>query len=243
MVYQGSYIPSASFSNDLFIGCFGGTNVQSCCFLGGYIDELQFYDRVLTQKEINTFCGSSSGVCGIPINIQHELVAPARCNITWSSVAGAIKYDLHYRKKGINASWIRLTAYNSARSIYYLEPNTIYEYFVRASCDNTWDFANSSPKYQFNTANIPSARKNYNEFKNTVNLYPNPANEYIFIEYESIDNTGKDITGEIFSVDGKEVKHFIAKSNATSVSVDISLLEKGIYIVRLGSHYEKIIIE
>ncbi|MEM9919195.1 MAG: LamG-like jellyroll fold domain-containing protein [Bacteroidota bacterium] len=51
-IFKGVYIPSQSISTNLFLGCFGGTSLQSCCFFGGHIDELQFYDRLLSKEEL-----------------------------------------------------------------------------------------------------------------------------------------------------------------------------------------------
>lgn len=52
-IYNGIYIPSESNSDNLFLGCFGGTGSEPCCFFGGYIDDLQFYNRILDKEELS----------------------------------------------------------------------------------------------------------------------------------------------------------------------------------------------
>ncbi|MEM9821171.1 MAG: T9SS type A sorting domain-containing protein [Bacteroidota bacterium] len=52
VIYQGAYIPAQTTSDNLFLGCFGGTDPDPCCYFGGSIDELQFYNRILTKDEI-----------------------------------------------------------------------------------------------------------------------------------------------------------------------------------------------
>ncbi len=50
--YSGLYVPNESSTGALSLGCYAGTYPQSCCFFGGRIDELQFYNRLLTKNEI-----------------------------------------------------------------------------------------------------------------------------------------------------------------------------------------------
>jgi len=51
-IYTGLYIPSETNSSDLFLGCFGGNSTEACCFFGGFIDELQFYNRLIDKDEL-----------------------------------------------------------------------------------------------------------------------------------------------------------------------------------------------
>ena len=67
----------------------------------------------------------------------------------------------------------------------------------------------------------------------SVNLYPNPANNFIFIDGIDIKNTSIDIV----DVTGKNIKIGITNTN----SIDISNLEKGVYFVVISNDNEKII--
>jgi gliding motility-associated-like protein len=49
LIFKGIYIPSQTTSNNLFVGCFGGLGPNPCCFFGGLIDDLQFYNRILDE--------------------------------------------------------------------------------------------------------------------------------------------------------------------------------------------------
>ena len=52
VLYDGLYEPAETASDKLFIGCFNGTGDEACCFFGGDIDELQFYNRKLEKEEL-----------------------------------------------------------------------------------------------------------------------------------------------------------------------------------------------
>lgn len=82
---------------------------------------------------------------------------------------------------------------------------------------------------------------NYNNFG--INIYPNPANEYLNIELSSIEN-GELVTFSIIDVAGKIVlKNNLNKSN----KIDISFLAKGVYHAQISSntikYSQKIVIQ
>ena len=52
VIYKGLYVPAETNSNNFYVGCYGGTSNGPCCFFGGYIDELQFYNRLITKDEL-----------------------------------------------------------------------------------------------------------------------------------------------------------------------------------------------
>lgn len=51
-IFKGTYTPNESIASHLFLGCFAGSSDQPCCFFGGFIDELQFYNRLLRKEEL-----------------------------------------------------------------------------------------------------------------------------------------------------------------------------------------------
>lgn len=53
LIFQDTFTPTETLSNNLFLGNFGGTNQNACCFFGGFIDDLQFYNRILDKEEIS----------------------------------------------------------------------------------------------------------------------------------------------------------------------------------------------
>ncbi len=62
LIYKGTYIPSQTSAVNLFVGCFGGTGSNPCCFFGGLIDDLQFYNRILDEA----LCCTQGGKYAIP---------------------------------------------------------------------------------------------------------------------------------------------------------------------------------
>jgi hypothetical protein len=46
------YIPAQTTANNLFIGGFGCTSLNPCCFLEGKLDDFRIYTRLLTSHEI-----------------------------------------------------------------------------------------------------------------------------------------------------------------------------------------------
>lgn len=68
-----------------------------------------------------------------------------------------------------------------------------------------------------------------NNFIETVSLYPNPANDYIFVKLENKKLIGSIVT--IYSIDGK--KQLDVKVNSAQTKIDISKLNPGIYILRI----------
>ncbi|MBK8681272.1 MAG: T9SS type A sorting domain-containing protein [Bacteroidetes bacterium] len=61
-----------------------------------------------------------------------------------------------------------------------------------------------------------------------MQIYPNPANEYIII---SGDIKSNDII-KIYSADGRVVLH--KKINTTNTKVDISMLPPGVYVIQIS---------
>ncbi len=190
--------------------------------------------------------------CATPSNINHALLAPARCFIVWDDVEGAQRYDVHYRVQG-TTDWTRVSSINSQRSLYALQPDTWYEYFVRSSCDGTWDFSAKSEIRRFNTANIPSSATRMAGFQEeemtgtAINsIYPNPAKDVLNIEFDNPSEA--DVLFSIMDISGKMVHQdqIYSREGIQIESIDISALNHGYYILVMESDgdktYEKFIV-
>lgn len=62
------------------------------------------------------------------------------------------------------------------------------------------------------------------------NIYPNPANKAIWISVDNLNNT----SFEVYDIQGREIIHN-TKLNSTLTSLDISNLNKGVYIFKLNT--------
>jgi len=71
-----------------------------------------------------------------------------------------------------------------------------------------------------------------------VNLYPNPAKDYIRIDYSQMQNI-ENI--EIIDLFGKTVMQIKPDNFNTEVNLDIKALQQGIYIVRIGKYSSKFV--
>lgn len=73
---------------------------------------------------------------------------------------------------------------------------------------------------------------NENKLTESINLYPNPASDLLYLEINNL-NINDDIDISIFDDQGKEQKHLkLLKTNVLN-PIDISNLPKGIYMVNL----------
>jgi uncharacterized repeat protein (TIGR01451 family) len=82
---------------------------------------------------------------------------------------------------------------------------------------------------------IPTSNYNLNNFKNSLEIFPNPATETITIKSQ------KQITGEaewmIYDIVGREV--YSAKTeNESSVTIDLAVFIKGLYFIQVHSEQE-----
>jgi hypothetical protein len=69
---------------------------------------------------------------------------------------------------------------------------------------------------------------NITEYNSKFNIYPNPANDKIFIESELIHHHA-----EIFDINGKLVINRVLDLNITTI--DISNLTQGIYFIKVSN--------
>ncbi|MFC2100429.1 C10 family peptidase [Bacteroidota bacterium] len=77
---------------------------------------------------------------------------------------------------------------------------------------------------------------------NEVHVFPNPASNHLFIEWETDINT--DIVLELFDITGKIIqKRNINGISQKKYSLDVSELKTGVYILRLNDVFRKVIIE
>jgi len=53
LLFDDVYVPAETTTSDLFLGAFGGSGSNSCCFGGFQIDELQFYSRILDENVLS----------------------------------------------------------------------------------------------------------------------------------------------------------------------------------------------
>jgi len=99
-----------------------------------------------------------------------------------------------------------------------------------------WGWAIDDLRIQKNIDGPTSAPSMIAEKKHKFKIYPNPAREYITLDYKS-DDMIDDITLSIYSLDGKMIYSQTKKINGKTIheSINIEQINKGYYILRLQS--------
>ena len=76
---------------------------------------------------------------------------------------------------------------------------------------------------------------------NCMEVYPNPANSELWVEYLTLpDNTPQAVT--IYTLDGKQVYSKPVNKNYGILQLDVSALQQGNYIVKIGNYSKQITI-
>lgn len=116
------------------------------------------------------------------------------------------------------------TAIAASSNLTGLTANTTYHYRVTAinSAGTT-----NSPDGTFNTG-FASSVEDLNKLK--WETYPNPASEYIQIKLEDEINTSN---LKLYTISGKKVDAAIKKLDSRTISINVSNLSKGIYILNM----------
>ncbi|RLD47215.1 MAG: hypothetical protein DRI94_14130, partial [Bacteroidetes bacterium] len=74
-----------------------------------------------------------------------------------------------------------------------------------------------------------------------IKLYPNPAKDFIFVEYKNIikDTKYKIV---IYNMLSQKIKTYDIDKNNNKISINTSAFKNGIYFIKFGNYAEKIII-
>jgi len=147
-------------------------------------------------------------------DIQYMLVVASH----WTAGTSEISYATYNQYKDFK---------DEEESIYYAPASAL-------NIGGTWYYIENIPCF---TALIESSCTGSIEelsFKNKFNIFPNPANNTLNIEFENIRETNDNI--QIYNTIGELVKEI-----AFNQSIDISNLEKGIYFIKIGNYSNKFV--
>ena len=144
--------------------------------------------------------------------------------LNWSSAADAISYILQVSERSDFGSFIvnEKNIITTSKEISGLQPNTTY--FWRVNAENISGKGKWSEMWNFTTLK-PEEVDNINSLS-TVQIYPNPAKDNLFIK----GLREKNISVLILTLDGKLIK----KTNTEGDnSVDISDIRQGAFLIHL----------
>lgn len=90
--------------------------------------------------------------CGVPAGLAASGISSSAAILSWSSLAAAVSYQLHYRAVG-DTAWTVISTTATSVSLSLLLPATAYEFEVQAICASGTGFF--SPASSFTTLALP----------------------------------------------------------------------------------------
>jgi len=174
----------------------------------GRVDDITFYNRLLTVAEINQLnvdANSCAVVCGCPIpsGLAFAGCIPSNTSqLQWTGNACALNYQVRIRNVTAGTAWSPL--YTSVPANFSLAtiPGNVYQWKVRSQCLSAGAITNSawSPNNNFTALACRSGdEENLTEETSSLEVYPNPATNELTIVAFSDDAkiTIMDISGKI----------------------------------------------
>ncbi len=203
----------------------------------GRIDDIVFYNRLLTVAEINQLnvdANSCTAICGCPIpsGLSFAGCTPTNTSqLQWTGNACALNYEVKIRNVTAGTVWV---PYTSVAASFLLPtiPGNVYQWKVRSQCINAaGTITNSawSPNNNFTALACRSGDdENLTQETSSLEIYPNPATNELTIVAFSDDAkiTIMDISGKIVLEENMV--------NYTKV-ISIAQLNNGIYFIKIES--------
>lgn len=180
-------------------------------------------------SEIGEFYTST---CEIPTGISFVYLDENRVRIRWDENADVFKNRVGYRPYGSSVWQLKgNTPGNNFIYLTELTPDIIYEYRVRARCNND-EWSTFSDKLLFTT--IAPSERLANE-SNISKIYPNPSNGELNVVFETIHEGDveliiTDMSGQKHSIQSK----YYNKGNNRE-KMDVSSLSSGYYFLTIRS--------
>ena len=157
--------------------------------------------------------------CNVPTGLTASDVQGESITITWNNDANVSSWNIQYRPEGGQLS--TASTQTNSYTITGLTGGTTYQIQVQANCGDG-NLSDWSPAINVTTTGIE------NWLESSVNLYPNPAKEYVDIRVDGDLNV---TMMEVYDVYGKLINTVNVIDNPTRINV--SSLANGMYFVRV----------
>ena len=157
--------------------------------------------------------------CNVPTGLTASDVQGESITITWNNDANVSSWNIQYRPEGGQLS--TASTQTNSYTITGLTGGTTYQIQVQANCGDG-NLSDWSPAINVTTTGIE------NRLESSVNLYPNPAKEYVDIRVDGDLNV---TMMEVYDVYGKLINTVNVIDNPTRINV--SSLANGMYFVRV----------
>ncbi|MCR5445301.1 MAG: fibronectin type III domain-containing protein, partial [Bacteroidales bacterium] len=174
----------------------------------------EFYSEWSDAVPLNTLS------CDVVTDLTKTSVTATTATITWTAT-GADKYEVDYGDQGHTDGYGTIVeATTNTITLTNLEPESIYDIYVRQYCTET-HYSQWSAMLRITTssegiADVESAN---------VTLFPNPASQMV-----TIDGIEGEATISVVDMNGREV--FSTNANET-LTIDLTGYAKGAYFVRI----------
>ncbi len=235
--------------NDLE-GCFPDNLKKLCGQSVNFIGN----SRLPGNGDFNAFCNNSKGMCsklpecssGLNFENNGTDTLPFDTPVKWSAVENAKGY---YLQLGTTSGGNDILDRLDVGSVTYFDAgelpkkSTIY---VNLTPYNKYGNAYGCDEFTFTTSDISSGIKNDTlNFGKLVEMFPNPAKDFITVKKLSGDINSIDI--EIYDFAGRSIKSKILERNVYKKIIDISILNSGVYFVKMNIdnavYYKKLIVQ
>jgi hypothetical protein len=172
--------------------------------------------------------------CLPPSNVSISNITATTAQINWTPAAGAIQYNLRYRKLG-TTTWVNTVISSglaSSITVQGLSNSTTYEFQLRTKCNSNPDeFSPYSAVFTFVT---PAQRIEEIEALRTL-IYPNPTNNNINVVINTVSETQTtiritDLLGRVLL---NETEELLSGNN--TITYNISEYAAGVYLVHVGN--------
>jgi len=125
LIFDNTYVPAVTTATDLFLGVFGGTSSNDCCYAGIQIDELQFYSSILDQSVLssNDYTVSELNFYPNPVNDIFKIELNKNYNeidVELMNISGQLIRKIHYS----DTKLIEIQLNNLPSGIYFIELKT-----------------------------------------------------------------------------------------------------------------------
>ncbi len=175
-----------------------------------------------TLKTFTTQCD-----CVVP-SVTTTVLSNSSVKMAWVDDACSIDHRIQYKKSTV-ATYTTKVVYDSLgipnTTITGLTPNTSYQYRVRTDCNASGTF--NSGYTAIGTFATPLRLGHSNN--HLLSVYPNPSEGVVSINYNG------DYSLRIFNLLGEVVYSNEVRGNNESLTIDLSNLNNGIYMVNVTS--------
>ena len=194
---------TGSFASPTALGTLSATGSGSIpVTIPGSVTGLGYRVRVISSLPPVT--GTDNGTalnitCPPPKALNTLSVTSTSATVKWKPVSCANKYFVRYRVTG-TLPWSKVGSTLTSTTISNLAPSTKYDWIVSTQCAPGALSKNSDMK---NFITLPAKLSTDEEFKMSVNIYPNPASNQVTVAYnllqdEKVQLRITDMQGRIF---------------------------------------------